>query len=159
VRPNVRARAPLNRTRPGFLVALAIIGIFGVISTWKRAHRLPGRWVGRTHCSWRGAPRVEIIPGLARSESLAAVAHEAVHVDECKDLGPTRYRWNTLFASSNLGLEAPAYCASARVRLASGWSIPTTRSTVLDDMIAAMGDQLDSATLHRALTEKCPELR
>jgi hypothetical protein len=149
----------LNRTRPGFLVALAIIGVFGGVSTWQRAHRLPGRWVGRTHCSWRGVARVEVIPGLTRVESIAAVTHESVHVEECAALGPVRYRWNTVFASSNLVLEAPAYCASARVRLANGWSVQTVKSTTLDDMRAAMGDQLDSAALYRGIVRVCPELR
>jgi hypothetical protein len=102
---------------------------------------------------------VEIIAGLARTESIAAVTHESVHVEECKALGPAHYRWNTLFAASNLALEAPAYCASARVRLKSGWLLSTVKSTVLDDMRAAMGDQLDSLTLQRELVAACPELR
>jgi hypothetical protein len=102
---------------------------------------------------------VEIIPGLARTESIAAVAHESVHVAECDSLGPVRYRWNTVFAASNLALEVPAYCAAARVRLRNGWSLNTVRSTVLDDMRAAMGDQLDSSTMYRALTAACAELK
>jgi hypothetical protein len=132
--------------------------LFGGISAWRRANRLPGRWVGRTHCSWFGEPRVEVISGLARVESIATVAHESVHVAECRAMGPVRYRWNTLFAASNLELEAPAYCVAARVRLANGWSLNTVRSTVLEDMQAAMGDEVDSVTLARALTSRCPEL-
>jgi hypothetical protein len=152
VRPNFRAR-------PALLIALVAVGAYGGIATWQRARRPAGRWVARTHCSWRGAPRVEIIPGLARTESIAAVAHESVHVDECRSLGPAKYRWNTLSAASNLALEVPAYCASARIRLANGWSINTVKSTVLTDMQAAMADQLDSATIHRALAAGCPVLR
>src|SRR5437868_6953157 len=159
MRSHIRAGSRLNRARPGFLVALAVIAIFGAISTWRRANRPGGRWVGRTHCSWRGAPRVEIIPGLARTESIATAAHESVHVAECNSLGPIGYRWNTVFAASNLALEAAAYCASARVRLNNGWLLPTAKSTAIGDMQAAMGDQLDSATLHRALAASCPELR
>lgn len=159
MRSHLRARSPLTRTRPGFLVALLIIGIFGVISTWQRAHRPGGRWVGRTHCSWFGEPRVEIRPGLARVESIATAAHESVHVAECRELGPVSYRWNTLFAARNLALEVPAYCVAARIRLANGWSTYTVKSTVLGDMQAAMGDQLDSVKIHRALGDGCPELR
>lgn len=159
MRQDVGAGTPLRRARPGFLIALAVIAVFGAVSTWRRAHRPGGRWVGRTHCSWRGAPRVEIRPGLPRTESIAAVTHESVHVAECDSLGPIRYRWNTLFASSNLALEVPAYCVAARVRLKNGWSINTVKFTILEDMRAAMGDQLDSATLHRALAVSCPELR
>jgi hypothetical protein len=80
-------------------------------------------------------------------------------VAECDSLGPVRYRWNTIFAASNLALETPAYCAAARVRLKSGWSLATVRSTVLEDMQAAMGDQLNSATIRAALDRGCPDLR
>jgi hypothetical protein len=160
VRPHLRARSRLTRRpRPILLAALAIAALYASVATWERAHRPAGRWVGRTNCSWRGDPVVEIRSGLARSESIATVAHESVHVVECRSLGPVRYRWNTIFASSNLALELPAYCAAARVRLASGWSLNTVRSTVLDDMRAAMGDQLDSARLEGALMEGCRELR
>jgi hypothetical protein len=159
MRSHLRARADLNRARPGFLVALAVFMLFGVVSAWRHANRLPGRWVGRTHCSWLGEPRVEIIPGLTRVESLATAAHESVHVAECRSLGPMRYRWKTLFASSNLALEVPAYCVAARVRLANGWSLNTVRSTVLEDMEAAMGDQVDSVGLAGALYRECPTVR
>jgi hypothetical protein len=92
-------------------------------------------------------------------ESIATVAHESVHVAECRNLGPARYRWNTVFAKSNLALEVPAYCASARVRLKAGWQLATVRSTIMEDMRAAMSDQLDSITIARAVASGCPELR
>ena len=141
-----------------FLVAFAIVAVYAAIATWRRATRPGGRWVGQTHCSWIGEPRVTIRPGLAATESIATVAHESVHVAACRSLGPVRYRWNTLFASSNLGLEVPAYCAAARTRLAQGWSLATVRGTVLDDMRAAMSDAVDSVTIHRTLATGCPEL-
>ena len=133
--------------------------VFGGFALWQRANRPGGRWVGRTDCSWFGEPRVTIRPGLARVESIATVAHEQVHVAACRRLGPYRYRMSTLGAQSNLYLEAPAYCAAARVRLRNGWTINTVRMTVMTDMLAAMGDQLDSTTLHRAVAEVCPELK
>jgi hypothetical protein len=100
-----------------------------------------------------------VISGLTRVESIATVTHESVHVAECRNLGPLRYRWNTLFAKSNLALEVPAYCASARVRLKAGWQLNTVRSTVVEDMQAAMSDQLDSATIVEAISAGCPDLR
>jgi hypothetical protein len=136
-----------------------LVALYATFATWQRSHRLAGRWVGRTDCSWRGQPRVAILPGLTRVESIATVSHESVHVAECRDLGPLRYRWNTLFPKSNLALEIPAYCASARVRLKAGWHLGTVRSTVLEDMQAAMGDQVDTATLTAAIAAGCPELR
>ena len=99
-----------------------------------------------------------IRPGLARVESIATVAHESVHVEECRALGPVRYRWNTLFATSNLALEAPAYCAAARVRLKQGWSLNTVRKTVEEDMLAAMSDQVDVESIRRSLASTCPEI-
>jgi hypothetical protein len=101
---------------------------------------------------------VTILPGISRPESIATVAHESVHVAECRDLGPVRYRWNTLFAASNLALEVPAYCAAARSRLKQGWTLATVRSTVLDDMRAAMSDAVDSTTIHQALRAGCRDL-
>jgi hypothetical protein len=145
-----------QRPRPLLLVALAFVAVYGAVTSWQRVTR-PGRWVGITHCSWVGEPRVIIRPGLARVESIATVAHESVHVASCRDLGPVRYRWNTLFASSNLALEVPAYCAAARTRAQMGWHINAIRTTVFTDMMSAMGDATDSATIHRALVSSCPE--
>jgi hypothetical protein len=147
-----------TRPRPVFIAVLAMVAVFGAATAWQRAHRPGGRWVGRTHCSWVGEPRVTIRPGLARVESIATVAHEAVHVSACRRLGPVRYRLSTLGAQSNLHLEAPAYCAAAHVRLRNGWSLNTVRSTVLGDMLAAMGDKVDSATIHRTIVSSCPVL-
>lgn len=125
---------------------------------WRRANRPGGRWVGQTHCSWVGEPRVTLRPGLARVESIATVAHESVHVAECRDLGPVRYRWATLSPAKNLALEAPAYCAAGRVRLRNGWSVTVVRETILDDMRSAMADGVDTAALRTAIVSSCPEL-
>ena len=161
MRPHPGDGPALRRNRPhaALLLALAIVAGYASIATWQRLHRPGGRWVGRTHCAWFGQPRVEIRSGLAQVESIATVAHESVHVAECLDLGPLRYRWNTVIPSKNLSLEIPAYCAAARVRLASGWHPSTVKSTVLGDMQAAMADQLDSVAIHRALMAQCPDLR
>jgi hypothetical protein len=159
VRSHLRPRSPLTRRPHWLLLALlAITVVYGSVATWKRSHRPGGRWVGRTDCAWLGEPVMTIRPGLARSESIATVAHEAVHVEECRALGPVRYRWNTLFASSNLRLEAPAYCAAGRVRLRLGWSPALVRETIVDDMLAAMADGVDSVTIAAALRETCPDV-
>ena len=159
MRSDLRPRSPLTRRPHWLLLALlAITVVYGSIATWKRLHRPGGRWVGRTDCAWFGEPVMTIRPGLARVESIATVAHEAVHVDECRSLGPVRYRWNTLSASSNLLLEAPAYCAAGRVRLRHGWSRALVRQTIVDDMLAAMADGVDSVTIAAALREACPDV-
>jgi hypothetical protein len=137
---------------------LAIVAAYGAVATWRRINRPGGRWVGRTDCAWFGEPTVTIRPGLARVESIATVAHERVHVEECRDLGPARYRWNTLFAASNLALESPAYCAAGHVRIASGWSPALVRETILGDMMAAMSDVADSGAIRQSLARRCPEI-
>jgi hypothetical protein len=99
---------------------------------------------------------VTIRPGLRPIDSIAAVAHESVHVAECRELGPIRYRWRTIFASSNLALETPAYCAGARSRVHSNRDTVFIRATIVEDMMAAMADVVDSATVVKALSNECP---
>ena len=129
---------------------------FGSVAIWRRANREPGRWVGYTDCAWLGKPRIVVRGGLRKIDSLAVVAHESVHAVECEQLGPLRYRWRTLFASSNLALETPAYCAGARVRAALSGDTAFVRATIPIDMIAAMGDVIDSVTIVRELARECP---
>jgi hypothetical protein len=158
LRSHLRPRAQLNRrAHPVLVGALVVTLAYGSVALWKRANRPGGRWVGQTHCSWIGQPRVTILPGLQRVESLATVSHESVHVTECRRLGPAAYRWNTLFAKSNLALEAPAYCAAARVRARNGWALNTIRESLVVDMLAAMGDEVDSASIARSLRSHCRE--
>lgn len=93
---------------------------------------------------------------MRRIDSLAVVAHELVHVAECEQLGPVRYRWRTMFAASNLALETPAYCAGARERVRLNGDTAFVRMTTALDMIAAMGDVIDSATIVRSIAAECP---
>ena len=150
-------RNSARRPHPILLGLLAITVIYGGAALWGRLHRQPGRWVGYTDCAWRGKPRIVIRGGLKRIDSLAVVAHESVHAAECEQLGPIRYRWQTLFAASNLALETPAYCAGARVRARLSGDTSFVRLTIPIDMIAAMGDVVDSATIVKNLTRLCPE--
>lgn len=149
---------PARRPHPVLLALLVVTVIYGGVAIWGRLHRQPGRWVGYTDCAWRGKPRVVVRSGLKRIDSLAVVAHESVHAAQCEQLGPIRYRWRTVFASSNLALETPAYCAGARVRAASSGDTAFVRITIPIDMIAAMGDVVDSATIMRSLRSTCPAL-
>ena len=153
----IREAVPAGRPRSIFLVLLAMAVIYGSVATWRRMNRPPGRWVGYTECSWRGQPRMVIWSGMRRIDSLAGVAHESIHVAECRQLGPVRYRWRTMFAASNLALETPAYCEGARERVRLNGDTAFVRMTTAPDMIAAMGDVIDSATIVRSLTASCPE--
>ena len=147
-----------RRPHPVLLVVLALTVLYGSVTAWRSAHRPPGQWVGVTHCSWIGKPVVELRSGLNAIDSVAASAHESVHVAECARLGPVRYRWNTLFASSNLNLETPAYCAGERTRIRSPRDSSYARQAVIDNMLSAMADRVDSATIVAALRRECPEL-
>lgn len=95
--------------------------------------------------------------GMRRIDSLAVLAHELVHVAECEELGPLRYRWRTMSAASNLALETPAYCAGARERARLNGDTAFLRMTTAQDMIAAMGDVIDSMTIVRSIAANCPE--
>lgn len=148
---------PVRRPHPALVALLLVTIVYGSVMTWRRMTRPAGRWVGYTECAWRGSPRITIRPGLRRTDSLATFAHESVHAAQCAELGPVRYRWRTLFAQSNLALEAPAYCAGARSRVERSRDTSFERQTIPIDMIAAMGDGLDSATIVRSLVANCPQ--
>lgn len=146
-----------RRPHPALLVLLAITIVFGSVATWRRMSRPGGRWVGYTQCAWRGKPRIVVRAGLRPVESLGVVAHESVHAAQCDSLGPIRYRWNTIFAASNLALETPAYCAGARARTRLTGDTAFDRTTIPINMLAAMGDEVDSATIHASLVATCRE--
>lgn len=150
--------AARRRPHTALLVLLLLTVAWGAWSTHRRMSRPGGRWVGYTECSWIGAPRVFVRSGLRAMDSQAVAAHESVHAAQCLRLGPLAYRWNTLFASTNLRLETPAYCAGGRVRAALSRDTAFVRATIPIDMLAAMGDAVDSAAIAAALRQSCPEL-
>jgi hypothetical protein len=145
-----------RKPHPVLVGALAVTLLYGAVAAWRHAKRPPGRWVGITDCSWRGAPLVTIRGGLRPIDSVAAVAHESVHVAECRRLGPLQYRWQTLFPASNLALETPAYCAGARSRVGLDHDTAFIRATIIEDMTAAMADVVDSSTIIASVARECP---
>ena len=152
-----RAPRPRRWPHPALLALLLIVAVYEAVATMRRMGRPAGRWVGYTECAWRGAPRIVIQPRLRTTDSIAVVAHESVHAAQCDSLGPVRYRWNTLFAKSNLGLETPAYCAGGRARVKLNGDTAFNRMTIPIDMIAAMGDGIDSIDIARAIDAQCSE--
>jgi hypothetical protein len=149
----------VTRRRPhaALLALLAVTVLYGSIALWRRASRPGGRWVGYMECSWVGKPRIVVRDSLGPVETVAVTAHESVHAAQCDSLGPLRYRWRTLFAESNLALETPAYCEGARVRTRLTRDTVFDRLTMHGNMVAAMGDALDSATIARAIVSTCRE--
>jgi hypothetical protein len=83
-------------------------------------------------------------------------AHEGVHAQQCRELGPIRYRIRNL--TSKLALEAPAYCAGATVRIALGLSRVEAKMRLLDDAVEALRRTADSAKIVSALEQACPAI-
>jgi hypothetical protein len=146
-----------RRPHPLLVVLLVITLAYGGVATWRRANRPPGRWVGITDCAWRGAPRVTIRPGQRAKDYKAPVAHQNLHLAQCRQHCPQPNRWRTVMAASNLALETPAYCAGARSRVNQNHDTIFIRATIVDDMMAAMADVIDSVAIKRSIARECPE--
>jgi hypothetical protein len=138
------------------LLLLGIVGSYGAL-VWRDRSARPARWVGVTECGWRGSPKVIVRGGLRPIDSVAVDAHERVHAEQCKALGPVRYRWRNLTGAGKLGLEVPAYCAGARVRARTPRDTAFVRSTMTADLLVALADVVDSTTIVRAVDWACPE--
>jgi hypothetical protein len=136
------------------LLLLGVVASYGALVWRDRASR-QARWVGITECGWTGHPRVIVRSGLR--DSAAVDAHERVHAEQCKTLGPFRYRWRNLSGSGKLALEVPAYCAGARARARTARDTAFVRSTMTADLLVALADVVDSTTILRAVTATCPE--
>jgi hypothetical protein len=138
------------------LLLLGAVASYGALVWRDRASR-PARWVGVTECGWRGTPRVVVRSGLRPIDSAAVDAHERVHADQCKALGPLKYRWRNLSGAGKLGLEVPAYCAGARARARTPRDTVFVRNTMTADLLVALADVVDSATILRSVAWACPE--
>ena len=111
-----------------------------------------------TECPFRGEPRVTVSSNVVPPDTLPVRMHEQTHADQCRTLGPWRYRWKNLTGSGRLSLESPAYCAGARARLAQGDDPSLVRERVIDDAEAAFKDIAQPASVRAALRASCPEV-
>jgi hypothetical protein len=70
----------------------------------------PAEALAYTVCPFRGEPVVTLATRVAAEDSLPVRRHEEVHAEQCRRLGPWRYRVRNLTSGGRLLLEAPAYC-------------------------------------------------
>ena len=147
-----------RRRRAALLVVLLLVSVWGAQSVWARSQRA-ARTVAWVTCPWRGDPEVVIRNELmAVWDTLPARMHEEVHAQQCRQLGPMKYRLRNFTPSGKLELEAPAYCASAVARLTFDPDSQYASDRVHTDMIEGMSDVADSNAVKDALMRYCPAI-
>ena len=143
--------------RLGFLLALATLlaayAGYGVLHPG-----VPAEALAYTECPFRGGPRLTMTDRVADEDSLPVRRHENVHAEQCRTLGPWRYRLRNLTSGGRLLLEAPAYCAGARARLAQGQSLVRVRERLVDDATAAFAATEPDSHVLRQLRQSCRDL-
>jgi hypothetical protein len=140
--------------RPVVWVVLIAVAVWGGIATWRRMNRAT-QILATTHCPLRGEPRIVVSRDVPAEDSQPVRIHEEVHAQQCRTLGPIRYRLRNVIASGKLALEAPAYCAAADARLRAGLDSQRVSERLRDDMIEAMSDIADSSSVLASLREHC----
>jgi hypothetical protein len=143
------------RVRWPFVVLLTGVAVWGFFANRENARR-ESEILAITTCPFRGEPVTRVSEGLSLIEIAHVTAHEGVHAQQCRDLGPVKYRLRNL--TSKLSLEAPAYCAGAAARLALGMDSAEVRMRLVDDAVEAMRRTADSANVVAALGEACPAI-
>jgi hypothetical protein len=141
------------RVRWPFIATLVGVAIWGVSAMRANARRQT-EVLAVTTCPWRGEPVTRINANLSAEEAAHVTAHESIHAQQCRLLGPFQYRLRNL--TSKLALEAPAYCAGAKVHLAFGMDTIATRTRLVDDAVEALRGTADSASIVDALHDACP---
>jgi hypothetical protein len=141
------------RVRWPFFAILIGVAIWGTTDARRKALRQT-EILATTTCPFRGQPVTRVAPGLSFDERAHVTAHETVHIQQCLELGPVRYRLKNL--TSKLSLEAPAYCAGAVARLGIGMDSAEVKSRLVDDAVEALRGIADSSSVVTALQAVCP---
>jgi hypothetical protein len=143
--------------RNALLAALAIVVVWWGVEAWRRASR-ETLVLATTTCPFSGEPVVTISAAVVPQDSEPVRAHEEVHAAQCRQLGPWRYRWTNLRGAGKLGLEAPAYCAGAAVRLRAGQDSGRVRLRLIENAYEALAGLADSTAIRRSLQAACPTI-
>jgi hypothetical protein len=114
--------------------------------------------LGYTECPFRGEPRVTVTANVAAEDTLPVRMHEEVHAAQCRELGTLEYRLKNFTTHGKLALEAPAYCAGARARLAQGMDSALVRERLIDDATASFKGAADPLAVREVLRLACPEI-
>jgi hypothetical protein len=138
-------------------MALAAAVVWGSITAWQRATR-ETMVLATTTCPFRGEPVITISTAVVSIDSAPVRAHEEVHAAQCRSLGPLKYRWTNLRGAGKLGLEAPAYCAAAAVRIQMGQDSGRVRLRLIENVLESLEGLADSATIRRSLQASCPAI-
>ena len=138
------------RLRTGLGAALALATL--LLITQRRA---PATVLAYTTCPFRGAPHVVMNSGIDAADTMPVRVHEEVHAQQCRELGPFRYRWQNLSSSGKLALELPAYCAAAAARVRRGDSRKLVLERLKDDVDAAFLGTVDSLVIRERLAAAC----
>ena len=117
-----------------------------------------GEALAYTECPFRGEPRVTITDRVIPEDTFPVRRHEEVHAQQCRELGPWRYRVRNLTSSGRLQLEAPAYCAGARARIEQGLTMVRARERLIDDATAAFNGLERAPAVRASLAQSCPEI-
>lgn len=139
------------------VVVLVAIAAWGARVAWQRAHRA-ARVVAYTTCPFSGPPVVVIRTDIPPWDTLVTRVHEEKHAEQCRLLGPVKYRLRSLTSAGKLSVEAPAYCAAAVARLTVDPDSQYVNDRLHTDMIEGMSDLADSAAIKAALTKECPAI-
>lgn len=145
------------RVRPVVWALLIVSVAWGTTVWWQRAHR-ESRALAYTVCPLWGEPRVVLLPGIEARDAAPVRVHEREHLAQCRSLGPVAYRLRNLTARGKLSLEAPAYCAAARIRLAVDPDSEFVSDLLYTDMIEGLSDVADSTAVKASLMATCPSI-
>lgn len=91
-------------------------------------------------------------------DTLVTRVHEEKHAEQCRQLGPVRYRLRSLTAAGKLSVETPAFCAAAVARLTVDPDSEYVSDRLHTDMIEGLSDIADSAAIKAALLKECPQI-
>jgi hypothetical protein len=145
------------KVRPIYVIALVAIGAWGARSAWVRAQR-PARDVAWTTCPFVGEPVVRMVDDIPWYDTLVTRVHEEKHAEQCRQLGPVRYRLRSLTAAGKLSVETPAFCTAAAARLTVDPDSEYVSDRLHTDMIEGLSDIADSNTIKAALLKECPAI-
>jgi hypothetical protein len=143
--------------RVRILMATALV-LVGALFVQRVRTKDSGETLAYTECPFRGDARITVTTGIAPEDTFPVRMHEQVHASQCRELGPVRYRLKNLTSTGRLSLEAPAYCAGARARLAQGIDTGALRERLDDDATAAFQGGPDADAVRAALRMSCSDI-
>lgn len=91
-------------------------------------------------------------------DTLVTRVHEEKHAEQCRQMGPVKYRLHSFTSAGKLSVEAPAFCAAAVARLTVDPDSQYVNDRLHTDMIEGLADIADSSAIKTALMKECPAI-